>query len=313
MKDFIPHWLKDNFRIKIGLFCLAILLWFLVITEKTYEHVAEIPIIPTHVKSGRMITNRIPKIALVKFRATGKEMLKLLFFSKPNLQINLSTINSNYVFDINPDMVSIPGGVIVTATEVVYPDSLEFLLDEIYEIEIPVTSNIYVKTSAGYTMTGDIILNPQTVKVVGPKSKLKSLKMIESDSTSLMDAKRNTIINLKLKDLGILGSKIIPSHVEALVNIEKIGEQKIKGVLVTVQNKPDNRDIILEPGSVDVALSGAISIISALVAEDIVATANYLKYNPRKSSRVQVKASTKANADIVEVFPKEVRMIVRRK
>ena len=81
MKGIIPHWLKDNFRIKIGLFCLAILLWFLVVTEKTYDHVTEIPIVPTQVKVGKMITNQIPEVALVKFRATGKEMLKLIFCS----------------------------------------------------------------------------------------------------------------------------------------------------------------------------------------------------------------------------------------
>lgn|GEM_PF-1218775 len=313
MKDFIPHWLKDNFRIKVGLFSLAVLLWFLVITEKTYDHVAEVKLIPTHVKTGKMITNYTPEIALVKFRATGKEMLKLLYFSKPKLEVNLSTINFNYNFDISPEMVSIPGGVVVNVIDVIYPDSLEFILDDILEKELKVISNIYVKTSPGYTVVGNIKLVPPTVKLIGPKSKLMNLINIDSDSVALLNANRNTTINLKLKSVDILGSMIIPQSVEALVKIEKLGERKITGISVTVRNIPRSRDVILEPSTIDVTISGAISIISGIGIDDIKATADYRAFNPRRSNRVIVKVDIAENTDIMEVFPKEVRMIVRRK
>ena len=313
LKEFIPHWLKDNFRIKIGLFSLAFLLWFLVVTEKAYDHVAEVRLIPTQVKMGKMITNRIPEIALVKFRAKGKEMLKLMYFSTPSLEVNLSTINFNYTFDINPDMVTIPGGVIASAIDVVYPDSIEFLLDDILEKELPVASNIYVKTSPGYTMVGDVKLNPPTVKLIGPKASLIALKKIDSDSIALLDASRNTILNLNLKSVDILGSRIIPPSVEAIVNIEKLGERKISGIPIEVRNNPRNRDVILEPGTVDVAVSGAITVISGLDADDVKATVDFKSYNPRRSNRVPVKVDIKEKADLIEIFPKEVRMIVKRK
>lgn len=313
MITFIPHWLKDNFRIKISLFCLAILLWFLVVTEKTYDYIAEVPLMTTHVKAGKMVTNKIPEVALVKFRATGKELLKLIFFSEPSLQVNLSTISLRYTFDIKTDMVAVPAGVTATVVNVLTPDSLEIILDEIFEKEVSVNSNITIKTAPGYIMVGDITLNPSKVKIIGPKGKLLKINSIDSDSTFFIDAKRNTVMKLKLKDLDIAGYRIEPKVVTASVHIEKIGERKIKGIAVKVKNQPANRDIILEPGTVDVLISGAITVISDFKNEDLAATADYRSYNPRRSHRVQVKLEVNSTIDVIEILPKDVRMIVRRK
>ncbi|MBT3231177.1 MAG: YbbR-like domain-containing protein [Calditrichaeota bacterium] len=305
-------WLRTHYRIKLSLFLLAIILWLLVVTERIYEYSFEIPIIISEVKAGKMLIKDVPEWALVKFQTSGKELLRMQYLNKPVLRVDLSTINSEYVFPFTPDMVVLPGGVNAVVLDVVAPDSVLFLLDDKLELKLPVQPNITVEALSGYTQVGEILVEPDSVLLRGPRRKIESIKKIQTIKAEISEGKRNTEIELELVLPSAYGATIEPSKVKALLRIERIGEKEIIGVAIEVRNKPRDRIVLVEPASVDVNISGAISIISKLEKDDLDAWIDYRDYNPRRSNQVPIRLFIEPEVEVGSLLPENVRLIVRR-
>lgn len=312
MISILPHWLRDNFKIKASMFVLAVLLWFLVVIERTYEHVLDIPLLPVNVKEGKLIANLYPRTARVKFQATGKELLRMRFLNHPSLQVNLSTINFWYKFEITEEMVVVAGGVDASVLEVLEPDSVLFVLDDEEVKNLVIHSNLQVSPAPGYVIL-EVLLQPDTSRVTGPKKAIGEISEINTDTATVLDVRRNTELVLNLIKPDILNTTIYPEQVEALVKVERIGEQQIIGIAVEVENSPSYRTILVEPGSVDLKLSGAVSLLTALEKDQIKAKVDYLQYNPHLRNRIPVRVDVGPGIIVEEISPVDVRLIVRRK
>ncbi len=305
-------WLRTHYRIKISLFVLAIILWLLVVTERIYEYSFEIPIIVSEVKKEKMLIKDTPKWALVKFQTSGKELLRMQFLNKPELHVNLSTINFEYNYPLKPDMVVLLGGVNAIVLDIVSPDSVLYLLDDKLERKLPVQPVIELNTTSGYTQVGEISVDPDSVLVIGPRRKSISIKKILTSKTEVSDGKRNTEIEIDLVIPSVYGISVEPTKVKALIKIERIGEKEIIGVPIEVRNKPGDRVVLVEPASVDVNISGAISVISKLEKDDLNAWIDYRDYNPRRSNQVPIRLYIEKEVEVGSLLPENVRLIVRR-
>lgn len=313
MMQLIPRWLRDNFKVKFGMFLLATLLWFLVVTEKKYEYTVQLPLVPTNIMDGKMITSPYPRMALVKFQATGKELLRMLFINKPELHANLATIKEYYKYPIKLDMVVMQGGIIAEPLEIVFPDSVLFVLDNKLEQELPIVSRLTVQPAAGYTFSNPIEFDPQTVKMIGPERTLGSLLSVQTDTLRLSDLKRNTRVEVVLKPPREFGVTLEPERVTAVISIERLGERKMIGLPIEARNVPVDRAIMLEPGTIDVTISGGVSKLSDLEMSDIKVWVDYDSYQPRRSKKMSVMVDVDGNLEIIDFTPHEVRLIVRVK
>ncbi len=311
--NFIPRWLRDNFRIKAGLFVLATLLWFLVVTQRSYEHSFTIPIQITGLRSGRVIVNEIPTEAEVAFRAQGKELVRLRFFSSTFLHLNLTTIKHFYTFRPRPEMVIITGGLDVEVIDIISPDSIEVVIGDRLELKLPISPRITAEPADGYTFHGDFEIKPSSVKVIGPRSKIVRLESIMTDSISLQKVKRNTELQLNLIIPDVYGIKVIPQHVKVLIRVERLGERTIKQVPLEIINVRRGYEVVVDPVYVDVRVSGGISVISDLTPDSIRAWVNSLEYDMRQGEGAPVHLKVPEKVEAKAVFPKNVRLIMRRK
>lgn len=314
---FIPRWLKDHFQIKVAMFILAAMLWFLVVTEKSHEYTLHLPIEISNLKSDWVLSAPIPETADVKFMAGGKAMLRLLFVQGPLIRINLASIDyktSAYSFKhaLKTEMVVIPGAIEAVPLEIETPDSVLIQIEESMEIKVPVQPQISIKTADGYTTVGNIRLNPSDVNVFGPKSVVSKLKSISSKPLEITDARRNTELTLTLLQPEDFGIVIDPNQIQAVVQVERIGERVFEGIPLTVKNQPWGRTVLVEPGSVDVTLVGAVSLLADLDSEEIGAWVDHRELNPRKANLAPVHLDLKPEMEILQVIPEEVRLIVRR-
>ena len=306
------NWLRTHFRVKLSLFILAVILWLLVVTERIFEYSFEIPLVVTNMKDDKMLIKEIPQYALVKFQSSGKELMRMQFMNKPELHINLATINFEFKFPLKPEMVVIPGGLNAVVLDVVTPDSVLFLLDDKLEQKLQVQPNVAVVTLSGYTQVGEIRVRPDSVTVIGPRRKSLELLNIQTANAEIADGKRNTELELELVIPSIYGITVEPTEVKALVRIERIGEKKVIGIPIEVRNNPADRIVLVEPASVDVSISGAISIISSLEKDDLDAWIDYRDYNPRRSNQVPIRLFIEPEVEVGSLMPENVRLIVRR-
>ncbi|NQT35222.1 YbbR-like domain-containing protein [bacterium] len=310
---FIPRWLRDNFRIKAGLFILATLLWFLVVTQRNYEHLLTIPIQIAGLRPGKVIVNEIPTEAEVTFRAQGKELVRLRFFSEPFLNLDLTTIKHFYTFRPRPEMVIFTGGLDAEVIDVFSPDSIEVVLGDRLEFKLPISPRITAEPADGYTFLGDFEIKPSSVQVIGPRSKIVRLESIMTDSVSMRKVKRKTELQLNLVIPDIYGIEVIPPQVKVLIRVERLGERTIKRVPLKVTNVRRGYEVITDPVFVDVRVSGGISVIADLTPDSIGALVNSREYDVRQGEGAPVHLKVPERVEVKAVFPKNVRLIVRRK
>jgi len=308
----VPGWLRENFRIKFSLFALAAILWFLVVTEKNFEYTLEIPIVLKNIAKGRMVSNPYPTEAEVRFQASGKQLLRMMYFNRPELQVNMATINFYYEYPIRPEMVVMLGGIEAQALEVVSPDTILFILDEILELDLPVVSSIDAVPAAGYALSGEIEFVPPMATLNGPKERLRLMREISTDSVRLRDVKRNTEIEIKLQKPDYFGITVIPEFVTTLLKVERLSEKKINDVPIQVRYNPLDGVIILDPNTVDVRISGAVSVLSNMKPGDLVVWVDYREFHPRKSMSVPVHVEAAIPIDVLNFMPQEVNLILRK-
>jgi len=311
--NLIPKWLRSNFRIKAGLFVLATLLWFLVVSQRTYEHVLAIPIHMTGLKSGKVLVNQVPQIAQVKFEAQGRELIFMKFGSQPYLNLDLSTINSFYSFKLKPDLVEMSSGMNAHPVEIIEPDSIEILLDERLELKLPVVHQIAAKPADGYTLIGGIEIEPTEVTVTGPRTNIVRLESLKTRPHEMEKVKRNTDIILDLEIPEIFGIKVEPESVKGSVRVERLGERKIERIPLIVINEPRGRQVVVDPLYVSVEVKGGISMLSELTPDSISAWVNFREYDMSEGGKAPVRLKLPEKVEVKSINPEEVRLIVRRK
>lgn len=310
--NFAPNWLKSNFSVKLGLFFLASLLWFLVVTERNFESVLNIPIKVEGLSEDKCLLKPVADIAKVKVKARGKSLLQLRLISKSFLRLDLSNIEGKESVKLGTEHVVMPRGLEVTPVDIIHPDSIYIELDDLAEYEMPIRPQIKTVPSPGYTVTGHIELEPSTVTVRGPKSLLANYKAIESVPDAMKDIKRNTTILLDLMLPEVFGISVVPDKVNALIRIERLGERTIIGVPIKVKNAPPNREITLQPSSVDIKITGGVSVIAELTLDDLTASVDFNRYRPDRGNGVKVIITSSKPIDIVRSEPEDVFFIVRR-
>ncbi len=310
--NILPHWLKNHFPVKVGLFMVATLLWFLVVTERSYEYVLEIPINVERLSPDKCLAKPIVEFAGVKVQAHGKSLMRLRLISKSYLRLDLASIKDKQVIYPNTDMVEMSSGLDVVPLEVMYPDSISIVLDDYVEVQLPIRPQIRTIPTAGYTIAGHIELDPSTVLMSGPRSKISKFKGIESTPVEMVGIRRNTAVILDLILPDLFGISVIPEKVSALVRIERLGERTVVNVPIKIKNPPSRRIVVIQPSSIDVSINGGVSVIAELTKDDINVWVEYNDFHQSVGGRVKVYLDSAKPIEIIKYEPEEVKLIVRK-
>lgn len=313
MKNPMPGWIKQNFRIKMGLFLLATLLWFLVVSKRSYEYAIVIPIEVIGLQPDMTLVNSLPSEALVKFRAAGQSLLSIRFITHPSLRLDVSSVNDSLSIPCEPAMVILPGGVNAIVLEIIQPDTIDVKVDKMWRLTLPVIPEINIQPAAGYTVVGNVKVTPPSIQIHGPYSRIRNYSEVLTVPVSLTKLSRNIDITVDLKKFEGFGVKMNPESVTIQVKVERLGERSIIGVPLKTINTPRRREIILEPGSVDIKVSGAISVLTSLLPEDLNVWVNYREFNPNRGGYVPVHVDSDAPIEFEHITPDTVKLIVMLK
>jgi len=313
VNEYIPRWLRVNFRIKFGLFVLAVLLWFLVVIQRSYEYTITIPIDTGGIKPGKVLVNAIPTEAKVSFRAQGRELLQLRYTSTPHLKLDLSTISNFYTFRPKSEMIIIPRARTAEIISIIEPDSIEVVLDSRLELRLPVSPQVKAKPAPGHTLVGEYDVFPAEVNVVGPRGKIVRLSKIETESVDLTKVKHTTELELSLKKPDIYGITLSPDWVKVMVYAERLGERRMNHVPIRVVNIPSGREVVVDPLATELELKGGISQLADLTIDSVKAFVDFKGFDMLRGGRTRVQVETPSGIELIRVTPPEVRLIVRRK
>jgi len=153
------------------------------------------------------------------------------------------------------------------------PDHIGMEIEKIAEKVVTVVPVIDLQFQRGFDITSEIILEPDTVRISGPKSFIEKIDTIYSEATTIENLHDNFTGYLQLKPLK--GISFTNQMVKISFKVQKIVEREFFDVQVSTLNVPPRQEIILIPNKIKVILKGGIDILTSMNSSDISASVTF--------------------------------------
>ena len=235
------------------------------------------------------------------------------YLSNPKITIDLAktqNVNKSYLW------TSITNGGDIRAqflddviVESIQPDSIIFRYDVNFVKKVPIVLMSDVKFAPGYNLKEDYVLQPDSVRLIGPRVIVDEIKDIKTDTLRLNDVKTDILQTLDLK---------LPEQIETiamsskLVRVEGDVDKFTEGVVqvpITIINMPQGMSVNYFPKKVSVVYNTALSNYSSVELADFKVECDFNELNdqssflvPKLVNKPDIVRSVKINQSKIEII-----------
>jgi hypothetical protein len=176
IKEAIKRWGTKNLGLKILSVITAGIIWFHVVTERSYETQVKVPIKWKTLSEGIVVTKEPPGSVEVRIRGKGKELVR---FSK-KLEINLSFSKEEVGWRkiiLKEENIKMPQRVKFEVVELIGPKSFVIRIEKKGKKTVPIVPKIEGKVK--------IKLLPTRTKITALRRKLRRITKIETQEIKM--------------------------------------------------------------------------------------------------------------------------------
>jgi hypothetical protein len=224
--------------------------------------------------------------------------------SPPVFSISLPTVNeSRYQIQLDPNTLPLPPNLEVLSVE---PPMFEVVFDDLIEKELQVVVPRIGSLDDSIRISA-LVVTPDRIKAVGPRSILKSISSIETEPLDLRSVAGEDEQTLSLRGAPQL-TRLAEQSVLVKVNTRAVvSERRIENLPVEIRSNVSTH-MVSEPRVVAVVVSGPRSIIAGLKRSEISA---FVGAPSSLSTRVQADVSVELpeRLRLVSVEPKRVDVV----
>ncbi|MEM6629948.1 MAG: hypothetical protein AAF694_09770 [Bacteroidota bacterium] len=183
-------------------FLLASTFWFLINLNKTYQANLNFPVRIAGIPDTIDIHPEVfPKVELSVEGLGGNLMTYMMNWNRDTLQTRFNSESERgYILTkglVNSWQRSLKG---VQLVSVVYPDSLNFVIDYQAEKYVPLVSQININLANSYFLEATPNLYPDSVKVIGPQRILDTLTSWRTESYTTPELTSEKVIEVSVED-----------------------------------------------------------------------------------------------------------------
>jgi YbbR domain-containing protein len=290
---------------KIKLFCLfsALFFWFYISLDSQYEYAADVPLRVINPPEGWMLLEPLPPMVNVLFRGTGRSFVSFRFRERI-LEVEMRNTRNNVRMPLTADMIkNLPPGVRVVS--ILSPELVTVRWDRLAEKRVPVLSRIELTPADGYTLVGDVRIEPDSIQITGPQSIIDSISTVQTENRRLEGLIKE--IQDKVPIEPGFSDKMLRFSVKTvrfLANVERIGERWMKGIPVNVVNVPEKIQAVVTPSTLSLKIQGGADLLARMQPEDVVATVNFSDLRRRHGNRLPALIRTPKDVSFSEVEPR---------
>lgn len=240
-------------RINVFLLFLVISFGILMLTKlsKTYTNTIAFNIEKQNIPETDIILDDSLPILNITLKTQGFNFLKY-YFDKPKIKLDFSSkINRTDSMYIWNNQTAFSDIILQFDSDIevlnVNPDTLRFIYDENKIKKVPVKLNSNIQFKLGFDMLESFNLKPDSIKIIGPKSVLTDIDVVETRNLDLSDVASNFSERIKIKNINDSDNvKISPNEVLVSGKVDKFTEGKLK-IPVEIINIPDSVQIKFFP------------------------------------------------------------------
>ena len=287
LKSTIQQAIKSG---KINIFFLFLVVSFIILLlsklSKDYTKTVTFDIKVTNLPEEQVIIKDSTHKMDVLLKTYGFKLMTY-YLSTPKLTVDLNRVqrvNNQYVWTASSNSTDIKLQFTDNVeVESIKPDTLIFNYDVNFVKKVPIIVVEKVNYAPGYNMIGDYVLEPDTIRLIGPRVIVEAITMIETDTLILNDVKTNIndILKLKLPEQ-IETIAMSSKRVKVTATIDKFTEGRVE-VPITIINLPGNVSVNYFPKKVSVIFNTALSNYKSIQSKDFKVECDYNELNPQAS------------------------------
>lgn len=288
------------------------ILWIYLNLSYSYSINIDVPVQVDYSKS-QAVSDQLPEKLQVTVNGKGWDLMSILMFKKPSYILDLSKFKQETKIVTNQsiaDRLNLPSGVSVLK---ISPDEIEINLDKYSEKYVKVRGNLSVKTKENYRLIGAPRFSPDSVKIIGANSVLNKIKFIPTEIKSLEDVNSNMSGLINLKDtLGNL-IKIEPKSIRYTFNVELAADKNFEEIDISVNNVPENKEVLLIPPKADLSLKGGVEQLSKINPAEIKMFIDFSKLEDDTLGYFVPEIQLPVEANIINITPPKFQYIIKMK
>ncbi len=291
---------------------LAAAFWLITAFGKFYTQTYNFPLDYINKPADLVITNKLPKEAILTIRSSGWYLAGLYIKSNtPTILIDLAKYNDdNYVLETKDILYSFTKQLSKNYQVIdVIPQTIMFDFDEKSFKTVPIHANYSLDMKKQFDTTSSPTLIPDSIQISGPQAKLKKITFWPTDSIIIKEGDVTIKQKIALVESSILGVELIDDSTEITIPIEEHTEGS-KEVVINTINTPAGKSVIIYPKEVTVQYWVALSDYEK-VEEDAFECFVDFQDIDLSINKVPVKIETHSQkVNKVRVIPPEVEYVV---
>lgn len=241
----------QNWKMKLLAVAMAVLLWVVVSAEQVTSNWIPVPLEVLVTDPGFELASRnVPNEVEVRFAGPGRELWDLVI-RRPPLRLVVREVSDTIgAFSLDPRMVQLPAQLSVTPQDV-RPSMVRLSFTRLATRNVPIRVQAGNDLAEGLTLLDTLVVEPRTVRVSGPASRIRALDAIPTRPVSFTDVDSSFSRTVQLDTSGLRGLDISETVVRVSGEVDRMSERTIANVPVDVGPGVDIR-----PDEVSVQLRG---------------------------------------------------------
>lgn len=271
-------------KVNVFLLFLMLALLFSVLTKlsKDYTKTIVFNIENINIPEDKLIINDSSQVLHITLTTYGFKLIKY-YFTQPTILVDFQNLENNNTyyfwtekhgfsdilaqFDPNEKIESIN------------PDTIAFRYDVNYVKKIPVILDSEINFSDGFDITSNFTIEPDSIKVIGPKILTDSISEAVTRKLIMKDVNTDLSISVNLKVPSFSeGIHFSQDKVQISAKVEKFTEGTI-AVPITIINIPDGIKIKHYPKEVSVIYYTSLSDFKSISSSSFIVECDYNELN----------------------------------
>jgi len=306
-------YLVKNYKPLLTSLFLALLLWIAVITDKDYSRKITVPFSITRLAPGYVLLEKPTDQVVLEISGKGRALFGLNFYNS-SIDLELPELNKSTTLKLNEyqKRFNIPRNLGINIVEILEPQTIPIKIDQFAEEEKDVKIEAIIKPLPGYVLS-NIELNHQFVHVSGPRSLVRKLQTVHSESTFKQGVKYPFEQTIKLLNPypGILSLE--PKKITVKFEISQLVERTLYNIPIQIVGIPNNLDASAVPPNVTIRVKGSDKYVTALNANQVTAIFNYRTSFENGKTFYPVDIQIPTEVKLMEISPENFRLRLKRK
>jgi YbbR domain-containing protein len=184
MSDFFHHAVLHNLGLKLTALALAVGLWLAVARDPVAEVAVDIPVEIRNLPPDLEISSEIVPKAQIRLRGPERA-IRQLQFSDVYAAIEFNGVRpGERTFDLTAQQIHEPAGLEVVQ---IVPSQFHIAFDVRLTRQVPIQPRVVGSFAQGYRI-GQIVADPSTVTITGPKGRVATVESATTDPIDVSGA-----------------------------------------------------------------------------------------------------------------------------